>query len=153
MAARVVEGEDEFRAVEHGMFELLVEGDGAVWAGVDAELAEHARTEVVLILGKYFFLLAVLCLDGFACHADGAVGAGHLAQAAGHAAVLVLLVVGHDEGAAEAVEHLQLLAVFGVLLRYLGREELTHGGLQADGQALDALEKAAEISVVIFHYC
>ena len=153
MAARVVEGEDKLRAVEHGMFELLVEGDGAVWAGVDAELAEHARTEVVLILGKYFFLLAVLCLDGFACHADGAVGAGHLAQAAGHAMMFVLLVVGHDESAAEAVEHLQLLAVLRILLGHLGREEFAHGSLQANGQALDALEETAEISVIIFHYC
>ena len=153
MAARVVEGEDKLRAVEDGVFELLVEGDGAVRAGVDAELAEHARTEVVLILGKYFFLLAVLCLDGFACYADGAVGAGHLAQAAGHAMMFVLLVVGHDESAAEAVEHLQLLAVLGILLSHLGREEFAHGSLQAGGQALDALEEAAEISVVIFHYC
>ena len=135
------------------MLEVLVEGDGAVGARVDAELAEHARAEVVLILGQHFLLFAVFRLDGFAGHVDGAVGAGHLAQAARHAMVLVAFVVGHDERAAETVEHLELLAVLGVLFGHLGREELAHGGLQADREAFDALEEAAEISVVIFHYC
>lgn len=42
-AAFAVESQYEFRAVENSMFEVLVECDGIVRAGIDAQLAENAR--------------------------------------------------------------------------------------------------------------
>mgnify|MGYP007057871261 CR=1 FL=1 len=59
MAARTVQRHDQFRAVEHSMLKILVERDGIVRAGIHTELAEHARTEVVLVLSQYLLFLAV----------------------------------------------------------------------------------------------
>ena len=59
VTARMVQRQYQFRAVEYGMLEVLVERDGIVRAGIDAELAEHARTEVVFVLRQYLLFLAV----------------------------------------------------------------------------------------------
>ena len=151
MAARVVQRQDQLGAVVNGVLEVLVERDGIVRAGVDAQLAEDARAEVVLILGQYFLLLAVFGRDGLAGHLDGAIGASHLAQAAGNAVVFVVLVVGHGQCPAETVEHLQFLPVLGILFRHLFREEFTHGRLQADAQAAHPLHQTIKISIFFFH--
>ena len=108
----------EFRAVEHGVLVALVEGDGTVWTGAGAELAEHAGAKVVLVLHEAFLLLAVGSFVELARHLDGIVGAGHLAQTATDALVLVLLVVGHREGTAKTVEH------DGIKNRYCERRQI-----------------------------
>ena len=83
---------------------------------------------------------------------NGTVRAGHLTQPASYTMMFVPFIVRHGKGTTETVKHLQFLAILRILLGYLGREELAHGSLQSYGQALDTLEEAAEISVVIFHY-
>ena len=95
-----------------------------------AEHAEHTAAEVVLVLHKALFLLTVFCFVKFAGHLNRTIGACHLAESATDALVFVGFVVGHDEGTTEAVEHLQLLTVFGILLGDFLREELTHRNLQ-----------------------
>ena len=52
--------------------------------------------------------------------------------------VLVVLVVRHRERAAETVEHLQFLAILGILLGNLLREKFTHRGLQAYTDGLES---------------
>ena len=59
MAARTVQRHDQFRAVKHCMLKILVERDGIVRAGIHTELAEHARTEVVLVLSQYLLFLVL----------------------------------------------------------------------------------------------
>ena len=117
----VVKHSDEFRTVEHRILVALVKGDGIVRTGTRAELAEHARAQVVFILYQAFFLFAVFCFVKLARHFDSAVRTCHLAKAATHAFVLILLVVRHDERTAEAIEHHVRVAVFGVLLRNFRR--------------------------------
>ena len=97
----MVQRQYQFAAVEYGMLEVLVERNGIVRAGIDAKLAEYARTEVVFVLRQYLLFLAVFRFYRLARHLDGVVGASRLAQAAGHAMVFVLLVVGHCQRAAE----------------------------------------------------
>ena len=41
------------------MLEVLVERNGIVRAGIDAKLAEYARTEVVFVLRQYLLFHAV----------------------------------------------------------------------------------------------
>ena len=133
----------EFRAVEHGVLVALVKGDGTVWTGAGAELAEHAGAEVILVFHEAFLLLAVGSFVELARHLDGIVRAGHLAQTATDALVLVLLFVGHREGTAKAVEHDVRVAVFGILFGNLRGEELTHRGLQTCGEALQSVGNTA----------
>ena len=58
----MVKHSDQFRMVEHRILVALVKGDGIVRTGTRAELAEHARAQVVFILYQAFFLFAVFCL-------------------------------------------------------------------------------------------
>ena len=53
VTARMVQRQYQFAAVEYGMLEVLVERNGIMRAGIDAKLAEYARTEVVFILRQY----------------------------------------------------------------------------------------------------
>ena len=55
----MVQRQYQFAAVEYGMLEVLVERNGVVRAGIDAKLAEYARTEVVFVLRQYLLFLAV----------------------------------------------------------------------------------------------
>ena len=114
MTTRMIERQEKLGAVEDCMFEVLVESDSTVRAGIDAKLAEHARSQVVFVLGQYFLFLPVFGRDGFRCHLDGAVGASHLAESAGHTVMLVLFVMGHYKRAAETVEHIELIPDFRV---------------------------------------
>lgn len=152
MAARVVQCQNELGTVEHGMLKFLVESDGMVWAGVDAQLAEHARAKVVFILGQNAFFLSVFRGDGLAGHFDGTVGAGHLAQSAGNATVLVPFIVWHDKCTTETVEHFQLPSVLRILFRNLLREELAHRCLQSCGKASYPFEQPAEVCILFFHH-
>lgn len=109
----MVQRQYQFAAVEYGMLEVLVERNGIVRAGIDAKLAEYARTEIVFVLRQYLLFLAVFRFYRLARHLDGVVGASRLAQAAGHAMVFVLLVVGHCQRAAETFGEFQRLPVSG----------------------------------------
>lgn len=53
----MVQRQYQFAAVEYGMLEVLVERNGIVRAGIDAKLAEYARTEVVFVLRQYLLFL------------------------------------------------------------------------------------------------
>ena len=152
MAARVVEHFDQLRAIEHRIFVALVESDSTMWASTCAEHAEHAATQVVLILHEAFLLLAVGSFVKFAGYFNAAVRALHLAKSATHALMLILLVVGHCERTAEAVEHHVRVAVFGVLLGDFGSEELTHGRFQTSAEAFQAVNHSAYITF-FFHEC
>ena len=122
MAARTVQRHDQFRAVEHSMLKILVERDGIVRAGIHTELAEHARTEVVLVLSNIFFFLAVFRFNHLAGHLDGVVGTSHLAQAASHAPMFIFVIMGHGQRATETVGEFQCRAVFRILFGSLSSQ-------------------------------
>ena len=123
--------------------------------GIDAELAEYARTEVVLIFRQYLLFLTVFRLYGFTRHFDGVVGTSHLTQAASYAMMLVLLVVGHRQRTPEAFGEFQCLPVLRILFGGLLPAENGHSGFHARQQGADTVYEAAYIRVmffIIFHY-
>ena len=148
----MVQRQYQFAAVEYGMLEVLVERNGIVRAGIDAKLAEYARTEVVLVLRQYLLFLAVFRFYRLARHLDGVVGASRLAQAAGHAMVFVLLVVGHCQRAAETFGEFQRLPVFRILFGGLLPPENGHGGFHARQQGSDTVYEAAYVRIMFFFF-
>ena len=137
---------DELFARVDGVLEIGREADRAGRAGVDAQVAEHARPQVVLVTHQPPLRTPRLGIyDVFSRQADRAVGACRLAEPAGDAAVLPLGVVRHREFAAEAVVHLQRRPVLGVLFRHLGREELPPGHLHAREQRPQPVKKSFDI--------
>lgn len=155
VTARMIQRLHQLRAVEHCMFEAGIERNRIVRASCDTELAEHARTEVVLVLCQYLLFLAVFSLYHFTRHRDGIVGACHLAQPARYAAMLVLVVMRHGQRTTEAIEHLQCRTVLGILLRHLPAAEDGHGSFHTRQQGADAMHQSAQITIcfaLIFHY-
>ena len=66
----------QLRAVEHGVLEIIRKLDGVEVAGVRTELAEHAVTQVVLIIVEHLLFLARLRILSHVAHnLDGSVGA------------------------------------------------------------------------------
>ena len=138
---------DELFARVDGVLEIGREADRAGRAGVDAQVAEHARPQVVLVAHQPFFGLARPGVgDRLGREADGPVGAGRLAQPAGDAPVAPLGVVGHRQRAAETVVHLQRGPVFGILLGDLGREELAPRHFKSGQKGSQSVEKAFDIA-------
>ena len=70
----MIQRQHQFATVEYCMLKILVECDGIMLTGIDAELAEYARTEVVLIFRQYLLFLTVFRLYGLTRHFDGVVG-------------------------------------------------------------------------------
>ena len=142
-----VQGFDQLGARVYRVFEIGRETDGPRRAGVDAQMAEHARPQVVLVKHQAAFRLARLGIgDHLGGDTDGFVGTCRLAEAAGDALVLPPGIVGHGQLAAETVEHLERGPVLGVLLGDLLGEELPPGHLHTRQQGSQPVEKSFDIA-------
>ena len=150
LGAFTVEHLNQLGTVKDCVLIALVEGDGTVGTGLGAELAEHARAEVILILDETLLFLAVFGFIKFACHLDGTVGTCHLAEAATDALVLVGFVVGHAETASEAFEHGVGGTVLRILLGDFRREKFAHGGFETGAQTFQCRGNSADITF-FFH--
>ena len=148
VTARMIQRQHQFATVEYCMLKILVECDGIMRTGIDAELAEYARTEVVLIFRQYLLFLTVFRLYGLTRHFDGVVGTSHLTQAASYAMMLVLLVVGHRQRTPEAFGEFQCFPVLRILFGGLLPAENGHSGFHARQQGADTVYEATYIRVM-----
>ena len=143
----LVEVEHQFSLGEHTVFEIVGKGYGVEVAGVDAELAEHALSQVVLVVEEHTFLLARFRVFAhFRLDDDGAVGARFLTQSTGCAAVVAVFVAVEDESSAMACGHVQSgIPVFRVLLGHFRSEILLHGDAESRDERFYPFEGLAEI--------
>lgn len=129
------------------MFEVGRETDRPGRAGIDAQTAEHARPQIVLVEHQPLAALARFGIgDHFGRDADGAVGTRRLAQAAGDTLVPALGVVRHGQFAAEAVEHPERGAVLRILLGDLGREKFAARHLESRQQGTQSVKESFDIA-------
>ena len=135
----MVQRQYQFAAVEYGMLEVLVERNGIVRAGIDAKLAEYARTEVLFVLRQYLLFLAVFRFYRLARHLDGVVGTSHLAQTASYTPMFIFIIMGHGQRATETVGEFQCRAVFRILFGSLSSAEYGHGCFHTCQQRSDAV--------------
>lgn len=141
---------DELGTIENGIFKFVVEVQCAMRATGHAEHAVHALAVVVNVVLENLLFLALFGFHHFGFDDDGVVGAHHLTNTATHTLVLVEFVVRKDELATKAVEHLVLLAVFGIALGDFRSPEFAHGHFQTGAQTLNSSYQACEI-IVLFH--
>lgn len=100
------------------MFEFLTEGKGIRRAVLDAQSAESAHPQVINMLVNDAFRFPILA-DFLGCDdLDRTIWTVVFTDPATVAAMLVVLVVNHYDLAPEALEHLEILPVLGILLCY-----------------------------------
>ena len=51
----LIQGENQFAAVEHCIFKFRIKTDGIVRTRIDAELTEHAGAQIIFIFHQCFF--------------------------------------------------------------------------------------------------
>lgn len=148
----MVQGQYQLAAREDRVLELVGELYGVVRAGADAELAEHASSQVVGVGFQHFRLLAFGIGHHLAFHVDGPVGAVHLADAASHAMMVVVGGVDHFQTASVQGRDVQVFfPVFGVTFGGLLAEEDLQRRFHPDQQGLQCLEEIGEISPYAIH--
>ena len=116
-----------------------------MWACVDAQLAEHTVSEVILIVCEQFLFLSVGSGDSLRHDFYGAVRACLFAERACYALVLAVGVVRHDECSAVPLGDVLRLAVLGILLSYFRRDIFSHGDVHACKQCLYSVKRCSEI--------
>ena len=151
----VVELFDEFVACENSLLEIVGEFEGVLGTCGYAKHAERAASDVVQILVELAFLLPVGKIHHLCLQLDGAVGTVHLAYTAADALVASLLVVNEREFGPEAVGDLKSIPVLGILLGYLGSDELLSRDTHSQDETLDTASHRFEIFCYISHqsYC
>ena len=153
----LVEVEHQFRAVKHGVLEIIRKLDGVEVAGVGTELAEHAVAQIVLIIVEHLlFLTRLRILGHVAQNLDGSIGARLLTKRTSGALVVTILVALEYQAATMTLSHMECgLAVLRVLLSRLVGEEVLEiflpRGLHTNSQSLQAVPDFSEICFVIFH--
>ena len=148
----MVQGQYQLAAREDRVLKLVGELYGVVRAGADAELAEHAASQIVGVGFQHFRLLAFGIGHHLAFHVDGPVGTVHLADAASHAMMVVVGGVDHFQTASVQGRDVQVFfPVFGVTFGGLLAEEDLQRRFHPDQQGLQCLEEIGEISPYAIH--
>ena len=142
----------QFAAIERGVLEVVCKLNCVEVAGIRTELAEHAVTQVVLIVVEHLLLLARLRVFGHVAeNLNGAVRTCLFAQCASRTLVSTVLITLEYQAATMAGRYMECgLAVLGVLLgRLVGEEVLPvflPGNLHARSQRLGSLPDFSEIT-------
>ncbi len=131
----IVEEFDKFAAGEDGLLEVVGEFEGVCRTIYDAELAESATSEIVVIFVEFFLLFAIPGIHRLDIKGNSTVRAYSLAGAAGDTFMVALIVVFEGKDCAEAVGHWEIVAIVGILLGDFGCDKLLTGYLHTFDKA------------------